>query len=101
MVWLKAETRPSYHCSPSERRAKTTDPGHARGREDAAAAPTPGHTAQKFGFRLESDPRETLPTFRKGRVSGTRDEDEDGPEEAEKTESSATRDQGFEGESQP
>ena len=42
-----------------------------------------------FGF---GPTQGTLPTFRKGRVSGTRDEDEDGPEEAEKTESSATRD---------
>jgi len=68
MIGLNAETRHSYPCSPSERRAKTTDPGHARGRENAAAAPTPGHTAQKFGFRLESDPRETLPTFRKRKI---------------------------------
>ena len=69
LIWLNAETRLSYHCSPSERRAKTTDPGHARGRGNAAAAPTPGHTAQKFGFLLESDPRETLPTFRKKEAS--------------------------------
>ena len=29
MIRLKTETRISYRCSPSERRAKTTDPGHA------------------------------------------------------------------------
>ena len=29
MIRLKPETRISYRCSPSERRAKTTDPGHA------------------------------------------------------------------------
>jgi len=69
LIGLNAETRLSYPCSPSERRAKTTDPGHARGRGNAAAAPTPGHTAQKFGFLLESDPRETLPTFRKKEAS--------------------------------
>ena len=45
-------------------------------------------------------PRELFPRFERDEFQ-VRDEDEDGPEEAEKTESSATRDQGFEGESQP
>ena len=59
-----------------------------------------GTQPKNSGFGLSPIQGKLFPRFERSEFQ-VRDEDEDGPEEAEKTESSATRDQGFEGESQP
>ena len=86
MIRLKPETRISYRCSPSERRAKTTDPGHAPCRRTRQQRRLLGNRPTVPGF-FDFDPTwELLPSSKGGSEFQVQDEDEDGPEEAEETE---------------
>ena len=86
MIRLKPETRISYRCSPSERRAKTTDPGHAPCRQTRQQRRLLGNRPTLPGF-FDFDPTwELFPSSKGGSEFQVQDEDEDGPEEAEETE---------------